>query len=457
MDPLLAVSVGVAVAVAAAPGLATAGPTFGQASLLVTQPVGEGDQTPTDPPPGTEPPAPTDAPPTVRPPVETSAPPASTAPDPLPTVIVTSAAPPTVAPTTADPRPTLPPPPTPPSGPADGGRPDAPLGVRVTTGDVRLAEAYWNAASSTATLQVTVTNTGAVAERLSLTYVLPPGVTDAGTPGCAAAGDGGYRCGAWTTAPGARFSSLIRVRVSGDAWRRMPLGGTVSVTATAPGGTGSARDDEGFAVLFPPGPPVPGIALGTDEVAFDISGGPSSLEVRLGNTGTVDARGLVEVTLPDGVTVSTPPAGCVSAADGRARCQVGTVPAGRTAVLRLPVAATPEAQRSAPLAGAVAGQLDPRNGASRRVQMSFRITAAASLTAPAVGTPQPTGSQGVLGGSVDRPDPAGGLSSAQRTAILLIVVSGLLVVLALTLATTSLRRRLAAPPGGATGSPGASE
>jgi hypothetical protein len=282
-------------------------------------------------------------------------------------------------------------------------------------------------------------------------------VTDAGTPGCAATGDGGHRCGAWTAAPGTRFSSLIRVRVTGAAWRQMPLAGTVSVTATASGETGAARDDEGFAVLFPPGPPVPGIALEAAEVALDISGGPSALEVRLGNTGTVDADGLVEVTLPDGVTVSTPPAGCAESTDRRTRCLLGPVPAGRAAVLRLPVVATPEAQRQAPLAGAVAGQLDPRSGTSRRVQMSFRITAADSLAGAVAGVPQPTGSQGVLGGSVTRAHPADGLSAAQRTAIVLIVVSGLLVVLALTLATTSLRRRLAVPPGGAAGAPGTSE
>ena len=58
----------------------------------------------------------------------------------------------------------------------------------------------------------------------------------------------------------------------------MPLSGSVRVIADRAGGGRGGGDDEGFAVLFPPGPPVPGIALAADEVAFDISGGPSTLD-----------------------------------------------------------------------------------------------------------------------------------------------------------------------------------
>ncbi|MEU4565540.1 hypothetical protein [Micromonospora sp. NPDC023956] len=446
----ISLAVGAATAAAVAPGLATAAPvTAGQAFAPVTDPAGNGDpEPPTDPPTPTEP-APTTAPPTEEPPGETPPPPTTAAPDPLPTV--TTAGPPPTPTRSATPRPPLPTHSLPTTS-APGEPTAARLGVRVTTGDVHLTTEYWNAASTTAALRVTVTNTGEVTGQVGLAYALPAGVTDAGTPGCAPAGDGGHRCGAWTVAPGARFSTLIRVRVSGDAWRQMPLSGTVSVTATAPGQPAPVSDDEGFAVLFPPGPPVPGIALEADEVAFDIGGGPSTLEVRLGNTGSVDAAGLVEVVLPDGVSVPEPPAGCTSQpATGRTRCEVGTVSAGRTAVLRLPVVATPEAQRRAPFSGGVVGQLDPRNVESRRVQMSFRITAAAALTTPVAGAPQPTGSQGVLTGSTRGSGPDDGLSPAQRTAIILIGVSGLLVVLALTLATTSLRRRLTGVPGGAAG------
>ncbi|WP_244218807.1 hypothetical protein [Micromonospora arida] len=316
--------------------------------------------------------------------------------------------------------------------------------MQVTTGDVTLSEAYWNKASTAATLQVTVHNTGTTAQRVRLSYTLPAGLTDAGTKGCAAVGGGAYRCGAWSTEAGVRFSTVLRLRVAGTAWKEMPLSGSVQVIADAPGVPGEATDDQGFAVLFPPGPPVPGITLAADEVAFDISGSPSTLTLRLGNTGRVDAAGRVEVVLPAGVTVSAPPLGCVAVDPTRTRCDAGLMLAGTTAEVRLPVEATPQAQREAPLSGAVIGQLDPSSGPTRRVQMSFRITSAAALATPVVSPPAPTGSQGVLQAGGATGD--GGLTSVERTAVILIAVSTLLVVLALTLATTSLRRRLGGPP-----------
>ncbi|MFC4148573.1 hypothetical protein ACFO0M_20150 [Micromonospora mangrovi] len=450
---LLAASlaVGLATAVAVAPGWATASPVVTGSGTTVNDPPADPGADPTDATPTVDPtatdPAPTTPPPTESAPPETTAPPPppppTTAPAPAPTTTApANPAPTTTAPAPPPPAPAPPPPaPAPPTvPPAQPGQPVGHLGVRVTTDDVVLTPAYWNAETTVATLRVTITNVGTAPELVRLGYTLPTGLTDAGTPGCAAAGGGSYRCGEWATAPGARFSSSIRVRVSATAWRAMPLSGSVQVTATAPGVTGSTADNEGFAVLFPPGPPVPGISLRADEVAFDISGGASSLSVRLGNTGSVDAAGRVEVILPDGVTAPNPPAGCVAVAPTRTRCDVGAVPAGRYATLRLPVSATAEAQRNAPLSGAVVGRLDPRSGHDKQVQMTFRITAAAALATP-VATPVPTGSQGVLvaagqGGGDE------GLTSVQRTAITLITVSGLLVVLALALATTSLRRRM---------------
>ncbi|MET8281895.1 hypothetical protein [Micromonospora sp. NPDC005174] len=386
-------------------------------------------------------PAPTDpAPPTTAPPPETTppAPPPTTVPPPP----ATSAAP---APGNSSRPPTLAPPAPPIPPPAQGGTqapPPSPLGVQVTTEDVTLPGSYWNASSTTTTLRVTVANTGTSAQRVRLSYTLPAGLMDAGTNGCVAEGGGAYGCGAWTTEAGTRFSSLIRLRVTGDAWKRMPLSGSVRVVADVPGMPGEVADDQGFAVLFPPGPPVPGISLAADEVAFDISGAQSALAVRLGNTGTVDAAGLVEVVLPAGVSMATPPPGCVALDTSHTRCDAGLLSAGETRELRLPVEATPQAQREAPLSGAVAGQLDPRNGATRRMQMSFRITAAAALATPVVSPPAPTGSQGVLPAGATTDD---GMTSVQRTAVILVVVSALLVVLALTLATTSLRRRFAGP------------
>ncbi|MEU5904201.1 hypothetical protein [Micromonospora sp. NPDC047527] len=456
---LLATSlaVGLLAALAVAPAWASAAAPAGEPLSAVTDPSAEPGADPETTAPSQEPTLtqePSDGPTPTIPAPETTAPPPVTTP-PAPQTTAPDVPPPTTAPapggTTRSPTLGPPAPPVLPMPPGGTQVPPSPLGVQVTTEDITLPGAYWNAASTATTLRVTVANTGTTAQQIRLSYTLPAGLTDAGTKGCVAAGGGAYRCGAWTVGAGTRFSSLIRLRVAGTAWEQMPLSGSVQVIADAPGVPGQATDDHGFAVLFPPGPPAPGISLAADEVAFDISGAASSLAVRLVNTGTVDAAGLIEVVLPVGVSVPTPPAGCVAVDPTRTRCDAGLLPAGQTGELRLPVEASPHAQRNAPLSGAVIGQLDPRSGPTRRVQMSFRITAAAALATPVVSPPAPTGSQGVLPAGATRDDQA--MTSVQRTAIILVTVSALLVVLALALATTALRRRLSGPSTGPTPEP----
>ncbi|WBB56342.1 hypothetical protein [Verrucosispora sp. WMMD573] len=384
----------------------------------------------------TDEPEPTSPPPTVEPPVETSTPAApSTTPTPGATTggPVPSSAPP--AATVAPPRPTYSPPTRP---PAPTVAPPVSAGVTVTTGDVTLPSGYWNAASTVATLNVTVTNTSSASAGVRLAYTLPAGLSDGGTDGCATAGNREYRCGQWTTAPGAQFSTRLRIRVDGDAWRNMPLAGSVRVTAT--GAAGTASDDEGFAVLFPPGPPAPGITMSAGEVTFDADGASEGFLIRLGNTGRADASGRVDVLLPAGVTVATPPAGCVAAAATRTRCELGTVRSGRTEEVRLSVTATPQALRSVPLSGAVIGRLDPRHGADRRMQLSFRITAA-SPEQLAVVPPPVTASLRPAGAA---PGDTEESTSRQRTAMLLITVSALLMLLAVGLVAARLRRRASA-------------
>ncbi|MEV4631428.1 hypothetical protein AB0J90_34675 [Micromonospora sp. NPDC049523] len=450
---------GLAVITAADPGRPAAATTR---TVPESEEPGGGGTTPEDPepsqPPETEQP-------TATPP---SAPATETPTDGPTTVAPTEPSPPDDPPSTGGPAPTpaFPVPPrTLPRPPSRPGQPS--FGVSVTTGDIVLTSAYWGARSTTAELPVTVTNTGDVPQLVRMRYALPEGVTDAGTQGCAVAGPGTYRCGAWTAAAGARFTARIRVSVAADAWQRMPLDGSVQVSATDPARPAMAAvtDEEGFAVLFPPGPPSAGVTLGADEVNFDVTGRQTTLVVRLGNTGAADAAGTVEVVLPAGVTVPTPPSGCRSTAPSpsapapagtdptspgpsgagpagsrRVACDLGPVRAGQTATARLPVDATPDAQRMAPLSGAVIGTLAPAHGRTGRMQMSFRINAvAASSTTTAAGV-APAGSQGLLPvvRPVSRPDD--GLTGTQRTAIGLIVVSGLLVVLALTLAAVTLRR-----------------
>jgi hypothetical protein len=119
------------------------------------------------------------------------------------------------------------------------------------------------------------------------------------------------------------------------------------------------------------------------------------------------------------------------------------VSAGETLTATLPLLATIEAQRLAPLSGAVTGTLTS-GGRTKQMQMSFRITAAAATATPAATPTDPvaTASQGVIGGFAPVSDNTGGLSTVQKTALALVIVSVLLVVLAIALATTSLRRRI---------------
>jgi hypothetical protein len=413
-----------------APGDPTGDPTPNEptASPTPTDPV---DPTPTEPPP-TEPPAtqsPTTEPPSTEPPV--GSPPIG----------------PTQSSPVRPPGPSLPLPTIQRPGQQAPTKPGQPrLGVFVSTSDVALTSTYWNRPASFVELRVTVENTGDVAERVRLRYTLPLGVTDAGTRGCYRTGNRSYECAAWTADAGARWSTRLKLRIAGDAWKAMPLNGSVQVTATAPGhpDAGEVGDDQGFAVLFPAGPPVAGMTLSATEVVFDLSGQPTSLEVRLGNTGKIDATGSVEVILPPGLTVPTPPEGCRASGDRHTTCYVGRIRAGRSALVRLPVSATAEAQRMAPLAGAVVGIMKPRAGGVKRMQLSFRITAAAAMSTPPPADATATGSdRGVAAGGRAA---AGAGSDVRRLAITLIGVSMLLVLLALALAVTSLRRRLGEEP-----------
>ncbi|HEY6592941.1 MAG TPA: hypothetical protein VI011_02355 [Asanoa sp.] len=366
-------------------------------------------------------------------------------PSPQPTAITPT---PTPRPTTSTPGsgPTVPQPSspsTPTSGrPRPGG---ARLGIRVTTGDIRLTNTYWTAPATLAGLVVTVVNTGNVTERVTLTYTLPEGVTDAGNAGCAAAGARTVRCGSRVAGAGDRWSVRLRVRVDGDAWRRMPLSGSVVATATGAyrSDLGSMRDNEGFALLFPPGPPGAGIGLAATDVRFTAAGRTATLTVTLTNRSGGPGRGAIEVALPAGMAVATQPPGCVAAGQ-RSRCDLGSVAAGRSATQAFPITATLDAQRSAPLSGAVLGTLS-RAGTLHRVQMSFRILADVAGPSPSAA---PAAEGGTAAGTLAPVFRSADSGKSRRTAIAiaLVLVSLLLIVLALALATMSVRRWLQERP-----------
>jgi hypothetical protein len=315
----------------------------------------------------------------------------------------------------------------------------------VTTGDIRLTNAYWFGPATVTELVVTVANTGNVAARVTLTYTLPEGVTDGGNAGCAAVGARTVRCGSRVAGAGYRRSVRLRVRVDGDAWRRMPLNGSVVATATGAyrSDLGSVRDNEGFAVLFPPGPPGAGIGLAATDVRFTAAGRTATLTVTLTNRSGSFGRGAIEVALPAGTGVATQPAGCVAAGQ-RSRCDLGSLAAGRSATKVFPIMATLDAQQSAPLSGAVLGTLT-RAGTLHRVQMSFRILAEVAGPSPSAAPPTEGGTTAGTLAAVSRS--ADGTRSRQTAiAIALVLVSLLLIVLALALATASVRRWLQERP-----------
>jgi hypothetical protein len=406
-------------------------------------------------------------PPPTEPATEPPSPGGRTPSDPGPQPTEPAPGPPSAAPGPTEGQPTTNPEPSRTAGPQEPAPSSAPpsgqpgpsvpgkgkIGVWVTTGDVRLDSAYWSTGASVKELKVTVWNTGTLAEKVQLRYTLPAGLSDAGTQGCVGDGGNNHRCGAWTAPAGARWTTRVKVRVAADAWRLMPLSGSVKVLAAAPSepSLGAVQDNEGFAVLFPPDPHVAGLAVEAGEVRFASSDAPAQLQVRLRNTGNAVAKGSVDVLLPTGVTVDEAgkPATCVTD-PAKTHCELGSIAAGRTGRLDLRIKAPLTIQRLAPLSGAVIATLT-RRGKVQTVRMSFKITALAASSTPAPATPLATGSQGTLGAFAPAAGEPNGMSGLQKTALALVVVSILLVVLALALATTSLRRRMeddqpAAPP-----------
>lgn len=323
------------------------------------------------------------------------------------------------------------------------------LGVEIVATDLLLAPDYWTNGGAVAELAMTVINTGRVSERVSLTYTLPGGLRDTGDEDCAAV-DNTFRCPPRRLEAGGSSTFRTRLRITGDAWRRMPMAGTATATAIPTGdGTGTATAQRAFAVLFPAGPPTAGMALSAGEVGL-VTGSRvrGSLNVRLGNTGTTPAAGSVEAVLPVGFRVTTVPDGCRSAGAQRLRCDLGTLPAGGAGSIRLPVSARSSAVSQAPLAGVVFGSLDPVEGPTRKMQASYRVvlTGAQAVSAPlsTAGPAATTAARRVSAPVAAAPE----RGWAQRLDPLTVVLAVIGVcVLALALATVSLRRRLRDDPG----------
>ncbi len=248
------------------------------------------------------------------------------------------------------------------------------LRVELAAGSVLLDPAYWQGDAASA-FDIRVANTGDVPAHVSVGYQLPTGVTEtAGGTGCAAG-----TCAVGALAPGDTALLRVAVAVAGDAWRSAPLGGTVWFVATA-AGVPPVSGRSGWCVVFPPGPPAPGIGLRVGDVALgDDPAAPAGLDIHLTNTGARPAVGQVDVVVPDGVATGTLPPACHRADPSTVDCAVGTVPPGQVASLALPLLADPATRARSPLAGLVKATLTPSAQPAAATQASYRVLAPAAV------------------------------------------------------------------------------
>ncbi|MBO0869589.1 MAG: hypothetical protein J2P15_13585, partial [Micromonosporaceae bacterium] len=335
--------------------------------------------------------------------------------DQSPTPAQTPTDPPSPTPTElppVSPTPAPPPPPAPPPVQATG----APvLRLVVATGAAVLDASYWTGRTATS-LTITVANNGNVAARVRLRTTAPAGVT-------LSAGGCGDSCDL-TVGPGRRQSVRVNLSVSPQAWRRAPLTGGVSFSASA-AGVRPVGGDTNWDVVFPPGPPTPGISLQVGTVALGAEPeAPGRLTVRVGNTGHRRASVTVTVLVPQGVSFAAPPAGCVQHPEARPLamdCALGRVPPGGTGTLTVGLLVDGRARADSPLAGLVRVVLTPDGRAPIRTQGSYLIVASGA----GVSAGNPAGASGPPTASVVRhPAPL------RRPAVVGLVTGGSLVLLA---------------------------
>ncbi|GAA1029637.1 hypothetical protein GCM10009557_18860 [Virgisporangium ochraceum] len=311
--------------------------------------------------------------------------------------------------------------------------PPAPA-VAVTAEDIPVGAGYWQGLTETYPLKARVRNTGTPPVTAETRFTLPPGVELArseGGPGCTA----DSLVVTCRIAPRSAATITLDVTVAPGLWRDPPTG-TVQVSATAGGRT--ATDRARFGIDFPPGPPTPGIDLGVsdpflpaDPADPEASTEPTTLEVRLSNTGSVRADGTVDVVTPPGVEVATVPAECVTrvrVSAERERCQVGRVPAGQRLTLRFTLVVDRAARAEAPLLGSVHGSLTPpgQDAAARQASYSVLISARPDERAGPTGGDDPdvTVAQPRRGAGFSGIDPVdAGSRVGQPLSVLPIVVS----------------------------------
>jgi len=261
--------------------------------------------------------------------------------------------------------------------------PPPPPRVAVTARDIGIGAGYWQGAAETYPLTVVVRNTGAPPVDAITQVFLPVGVKRAGITARGCTVDGlSIDC---PLEPDASVTVTVDVTVAPGLWRDPPTG-TVRTKATATGPGADTRPvsaETTFGLDFPPGPPTPGIDLSVSDPFLPADPADpnartetSTLEVRLANTGSVQADGAVDVVTVAGVSIATVPAQCVTrvrvSAD-RERCQLGRVPAGQRVTLQFGLVVTRAARAQAPLLGSVHAALTPTGQDTVTVVASYRV------------------------------------------------------------------------------------
>jgi hypothetical protein len=265
--------------------------------------------------------------------------------------------------------------PEPPAGSATGPAAGRRVGIVVTADSATLTDRYWTGQTAMA-LRVTARNVGNVAETVTFRVSPPAGVTVLSCGGGCAV----------SLAPAESKSITVELRAAPDAWKRAPLTGTVTATAAA---TGAATKvgQTAWDVIFPPGPPAPGLRLQVSDVRLDPDpSAPAILRLLLTNGSAAPGTAAVTVVAPAGVSLGTLPRGCQRLKPTTAECLAGTVGAGRRWELRVPLAVPDRLRSEAPLAGLVQAQLHPTGQGILRTQASYQIFAADGQAGVTVGT-----------------------------------------------------------------------
>ncbi len=259
--------------------------------------------------------------------------------------------------------------------PGPPGNPGGPqIGISVSAGNAVLTDRYWSGVTTTS-LKLTAMNVGSATTSVVFTISMPAGVHGSCPQGCQV-----------SLAPGETKSIKATLQVAPDAWKSAPLTGGLTFTATAPGAA-SRTGQATWGVVFPPGPPTPGLQLHVSNVQLEPQpASVSSLRVQVINTGKVPAPGALTVVAPNGVSLGTLPAGCVRSKSTTAVCNAGTVDVGKPWEVRVPLVVPDRVRADAPLVGLVRALLSPSGQTPLQTQASYQIFAAAGQTGVTVGT-----------------------------------------------------------------------